>query len=282
MMRVSAIILTHNRPQLLRRAVDSVLSQTYKDIECIVVDDASDVPAKEIEAMSGVKYVYIPKEESRGGNYARNKGVEVSSGEYVAFLDDDDCWLPAKIEKQVDLITAKGCGLVYTRRFDEHIKDDGAAKIEEVEYPLADMQGDLSRKILYEIPATTSCLLMTRRFFYEAGKFDENLKYWQEYELLIRAAQKTPFYMVDEPLVMYRVDKHEKVRLSNKYYEWKVAVKYAYRKHRQLYVRLGINEKLRVKQLYYNDAKERARNGGLRWQHFKNAVLYRLICHYVG
>ena len=282
MMRVSAIILTHNRPQLLRRAVDSVLSQTYKDIECIVVDDASDVPAKEIEAMSGVKYVYIPKEESRGGNYARNKGVEVSSGEYVAFLDDDDCWLPAKIEKQVDLITAKECGLVYTRRFDEHIKDDGAAKIEEVEYPLADMQGDLSRKILYEIPATTSCLLMTRRFFYEAGKFDENLKYWQEYELLIRAAQKTPFYMVDEPLVMYRVDKHEKVRLSNKYYEWKAAVKYVYRKHRQLYVRLGINEKLRVKQLYYNDAKERARNGGLRRQHFKNAVLYRLICHYVG
>ena len=281
-MKVSAIIITHNRPQLLKRAVESVLSQTYKDIECIVVDDASDVPAKEVEEMTRVRYVYLPRMESRGGNYARNKGVEVASGEYVAFLDDDDCWLPTKIEKQVDLITTKGCGLVYTRRFDEHIKNDGSAEIEEVEYPPVDMQGDLTRKILYAIPATTSCLLLTRAFFYEAGMFDENLKYWQEYDLLIRAAQKTPFYMVDEPLIIYRVDKHEKARLSNKYYEWKAAVRYVYRKHRQLYARLSINEKLKVRLLFFNDAKERARNGGLRWQHFKNAAIYRLISYYVG
>lgn len=93
---VSAIITTHNRLSLLKRAVESALSQTYKNIEVIVVDDASTDGTPEYCNELPLRYIYIPKEESRGGNHARNLGILAAKGEYVAFLDDDDYWLPRK------------------------------------------------------------------------------------------------------------------------------------------------------------------------------------------
>ena len=74
---VSAIITTHNRVELLKRAIDSVFSQTYKTVECIVVDDASEDGTREYcETQKNIKYIIISKEESKGGNYARNLGVK--------------------------------------------------------------------------------------------------------------------------------------------------------------------------------------------------------------
>ena len=106
---VSAIITTHNRCDLLVRAIESVLSQTYREQECIVVDDASVDDTSEVCKRYPVIYLQIPKEESRGGNYARNLGIKASKGKYCAFLDDDDYWLPTKIEKQVELIEKRKC-----------------------------------------------------------------------------------------------------------------------------------------------------------------------------
>ncbi|WP_288911006.1 glycosyltransferase family 2 protein, partial [uncultured Thomasclavelia sp.] len=87
---VSAIITTHNRLELLKRAIQSVYNQTYSNIELIVVDDASDDGTKEWAEQQSFKFIYIPKEKSKGGNYARNLGIKSSHGKYVAFLDDDD------------------------------------------------------------------------------------------------------------------------------------------------------------------------------------------------
>ena len=98
---VSAIITTHNRKDLLKRAIDSVFAQTYPNIELIVVDDASNDGTSEMCDDNRINYIFIPKLESHGGNYARNLGIKASKGEYCAFLDDDDYWLPTKIEKQV-------------------------------------------------------------------------------------------------------------------------------------------------------------------------------------
>ena len=91
---VSAIVTTHNRRKLVKKAIDSVLSQTYKQIECIVVDDAgtddTSVFLKEYIEKGLIQYIYIPREKSKGGNHARNQGIKASKGEYIAFLDDDD------------------------------------------------------------------------------------------------------------------------------------------------------------------------------------------------
>lgn len=274
---VSAIITTRNRSNLLKRAIESVLSQTYKDIECIVVNDASSDNTEWICTEHPVKYIYISPAESRGGNYARNLGVKASQGEYCAFLDDDDYWLPTKIEKQVALIEAKKCDLVYCERRYEIVKADDIIYKEQVSSML-NRNGDLSRIILQQIVTTTSCIMVRRKTLLDVGMFDEKLNFWQEYELTIRLAQHTHFYCVPECLIVYRVDAKDKRRLTNKYYEWRKSVEYIYEKHKLLYRKLNFIEWQRVKLNYDNDAIARTAASGLVlrniWYRFKINTIY--------
>ena len=103
---VSVVITTHNRIKYLLEAISSVIAQTYRNIELIVVDDASDDETQ--TTLSNPSYdellTYIRIDKSEGGNHARNVGILRSSGKYIALLDDDDTWEPTKIEKQVRLI----------------------------------------------------------------------------------------------------------------------------------------------------------------------------------
>lgn len=263
---VSAIITTHNRRELLRRAIDSVFSQTYPIIELIVVDDHSDDGTNEICKDPRINYIFIPKEESRGGNYARNLGVKASKGKYCAFLDDDDYWLPTKIEKQMLLINQMDCELVHCGRKLEIVHHD------RVEYddflPIINHSGDMSKRILQTICTTTSCIMVKREALLNIGLFDENLMFWQEYELTIRLAQRSPFYYVNEPLVVYRIDKSDMNRLTNKYREWQKAVEYIRNKHSQLYTQLSYWELYKVKILIWEDAERRCKLSGLYYKAF--------------
>ena len=258
---VSAIITTHDRQDLMVRAVKSVLSQTYKNLELIVVDDASDERADELLKEFNLKYIYIPKEESKGGNHARNTGILAAKGEYIAFLDDDDYWLPMKIEEQMAVIEEKQCKLVYCPCSKEIVNRDNISYFHQSPQPYK--SGDMSKKILYNICTTTSCILVKKDALIEIGLFDENLNFWQEYELTIRLAQKGPFYYAWKDLVVYRVDTSDKNRLTNKFYEWKRSVRYIYTKHRFLYQKLSFKEKFYVKRLFWNDAELRCKNCGL-------------------
>lgn len=99
---IGVVIPTKNRPQLVQRAVNSAREQTHKNIEIIVVIDGEDratVTALEAIADARIKIVQLP--ESKGGGAARNAGVKEARGEWIAFLDDDDCWLPTKLEAQL-------------------------------------------------------------------------------------------------------------------------------------------------------------------------------------
>ncbi len=259
---VSAIITTHNRLDLLKRAIESVLSQTYKEIELIVVDDCSTDGTKEYCEAQSFRYIHIPKEESRGGNHARNMGVLAAKGYYVAFLDDDDAWLPEKIEKQVQLIESMDCELVHGGRRLELVDGDSVRFVDHLPNP--NDWGDMSRKILLTICTTTTTnILAKRQAILDVGMFDESLKFWQEYELTIRLAQRKPFYFVNEPISIYRVDLQDKHRLTNKYYEWKDTVAQIHNKHRQLYSKLSFRERLHVRLLVCSDACMRCRTCGL-------------------
>lgn len=141
---VTAIITTHNRNNLVGRAIESVLNQTYENLECIVVDDASVVSAEVVCKNYPVEFIYIPKKESKGGNHARNVGIKAAKGEYVAFLDDDDYWLPTKIEKQVALILEKQCALVYSNAKPEIIQGNNVTYVGySLDYT---KRGDMSKK----------------------------------------------------------------------------------------------------------------------------------------
>jgi glycosyltransferase involved in cell wall biosynthesis len=259
---VSAIIITHNRSALLKRAIKSVLDQSYHHIECIVVDDHSTDDTRNVcESFPSVHYIFIPSEESKGGNYARNKGICAAKGKYVAFLDDDDFWLSDKIKLQVQLIEQNVCDLVYCGRRLEIISEKDIVYQDHI--PSSNSTGDIHRKILQEICTTTSCILVKRQTLVDIGMYDEELKFWQEYELEIRLAQFHPFYCVCKPLVVYRCDKNDRQRLTNKYYEWKKAVKYIRQKHRNLYQQQSLLEKLGTWQMTTYDAMNRGKAAGM-------------------
>lgn len=262
---VSAIIVTHNRARLLERAMESVLAQTYADMECIVVSDAStDETDAYCMARQDIRYIRIPKEESRGGNHARNVGILAARGEYVALLDDDDYWLPTKIEKQVALIEEKGCDLVYCGTHAKRLHADGT--IEDEFWPMPEeAQGDLSTYVLSHIVVMTSQVLMRRQAVIDAGLFDEDLHFWQEYELTIRMAQRTPFYFVPERLMIYSLNPYDPARLTNRYRPWRKAVHYIHRKHRALYHRLSWREWIAGRQLYWYEGIKRATGAGKKW-----------------
>ena len=106
---VSVIIPTYNRPQSLSRAIKSVLVQTHKNYEILVINDSDDEkPVLEvIENFNDNRIKYFNNERVKGGNGARNTGIIKSKGEYIAFLDDDDEWLPDKIKNQIKYLTDK-------------------------------------------------------------------------------------------------------------------------------------------------------------------------------
>jgi len=274
---VSAIITTHNRQQLLLRAVKSVISQTYKNIELIVVDDASDERSDDLLAEYSLQYIYIPKEESKGGNYARNKGILTAKGDYVAFLDDDDYWLPQKIEKQIELISKQSCELVYCGRTIERLLEVEGTEFRDVlPYPFPD--GNMKKKILLRPLCCTTTILVSKKALYEVGLFDEDLAFWQDYELTIRLAQITPFYYVHEPLCVYREDFSEKQRLTNQYYGWKRAIKYIHKKHHNLYKTLSIEDRIYVNLSVWFDAFQRCKVSNMKWRGLHYRILIKLFC----
>lgn len=249
---VSAVITTHNRFVLLLKAIDSVKNQTYKNIEIVVVDDAStDCSYSELNNRNDISYIRIV--ESHGGNHARNVGIKAANGSYIAFLDDDDEWLPTKIEKQVNLlISSTGCYVVGCKRLFEFNFD--RTFIEKKNLPT----GDLSKIILTCIPYTTSSLLISKDLLLRVGLFDEHLTHWQEYELQLRLYQYTKVLCVQEPLVLYRVVSTDNQRLSNNLNKWELAVAYIESKHSTLIARAPLYYRRRHRQLIDLDGAKRS------------------------
>lgn len=280
--KVSAIITTRNRLELLKKAVESVYNQTLIPHELIVVDDASDSEAigqwcnaqKDRFSKKGCELIYIkiPKDESKGGNHARNVGIKASTGNYIAFLDDDDEWLPQKTEKQLKLAEQTDSGVIYCGRIVREIEKDKILN-EQTQNQSPDRRGDMHQSVLYIIPANTSSLFISRKLLDDIGNFDEKLNFWQEYEMLIRAAQVSKFDFVKEPLYIYNIDKTDRHRLTNNFERWKQSVKFIRNKHKGLYRQLPLIQKIRVKRLYWFDALSRATTNGLTGEKIKYKAL---------
>ena len=199
-MKVSVVIPTYKRPDILPRAIKSVLSQSYENLEVIVVSDGfheeTDKVMNQFVDNNKINYYTYPK--NQGGNYARNYGITHSTGEYIAFLDDDDLWDKDKLQKQMEIIKNKEIGLVYTGK--KHIFTD--KKLEFVSD--ATVTGDLSDKIFEKnFIGSTSCVLVEKELVIRAGLFDEELPSLQDFDLWIRICQLTKVGAVNEPLLIY-------------------------------------------------------------------------------
>ena len=201
---VSVIIPTYNRADLVAQAVQSVLNQTYSNIETIVVDDGSTDNTREVlrKYQDRISYVYQERSER---SKARNEGFRHSRGNYIAFLDSDDIWLPTKIEKQVQVLNEKpDVGLVYV-------------DVQFIDTHGNPCDGDISwdeptRQVLYEdlmthniVTGTTSSAMIRRTCLENIGLFDESMNTCEDLDLYRRIARYYDFHKINLPLVKFRI-----------------------------------------------------------------------------
>ena len=199
---ISVIIPTFNYGRFIAEAIESVLAQTYPILEIIVIDDGSTDDTEEvIKKFGDVRYI---KQENAGVSAARNTGIEISSGNLIAFLDADDTWLPTKIEKEVARLLEDGqIGLVHCgmREFDGRTRETIALHLIGGEGWVAE---DM---ILWEKPTVVGpggAILVRRDVIEDVGGFDTRLKNAEDWEFCLRVALKYKVGFVAEPLVNYR------------------------------------------------------------------------------
>lgn len=204
MARVTVIIPTHNRAEFLRGAITSVLDQTFQDFDIIVVDDAStDSTGDVVKSFGNGKIKYLRHDINRGGSAARNTGIVNSKGEFVAFLDDDDEWLPEKLTRQVSLFDTTGTnvGAVYT----------GCVAVNRANGKILGQKcctkkGDLSRELFTtNYLGSASAVVVRKKCFETVGGFDERLPSFQDYDMWIRIARVFHIDYINEPLFRYYV-----------------------------------------------------------------------------
>lgn len=210
---VSVVLPTLDRPERLERAVESVCAQTYPAVELVVVDD-SDRPNRAVQSRSYPdlrRFEYVHRGEPEGLATARNAGIERARGDLIAFLDDDDRWLPVKLDRQVAAIERHGYGLCTCWRY-MVAADGGREAVAGV-----DLDGDVTKKLLCRnVVGPPSGVVVSRETLDAAGTFDESFSLWEDREWYLRVSQVAPIGSVDAPLVAYAVDTPEKLSGNRK------------------------------------------------------------------
>lgn len=204
MAEVSAVIPTICRREQLQRAVNSVLGQDFSGIELIIVNDSS-FPEDQswLEKRFPDKAKIYKTDGNSGANAARNLGIEHATGKYIAFLDDDDEWLPNKISEQLNLFKSSGAGLCYTGK---NIINDITGSTEWYSFEKPRCKKSFPHIFYKNFIGTTSCVMIKKSLFDEIGTFDENLPALQDMDLFIRIAKKVKIAGIDAGLVNYYSD----------------------------------------------------------------------------
>lgn len=197
---VSVIVPTYNSARYVTAAVDSILDQSFKDFEVLVIDDGSTDDTRTVLARYGSPVRYI-HQSNRGVSIARNRGIAESTGKYIAFLDADDTWFPAKLERQLDALTqTPGYRLCYTGfRF----VDDQMRSLRDHRPRQFD---DALEGLLFHgnIVSSICTVLVERALFDQVGGFDPELSQCADWDMWVRLARTTRFLVIEDLLVTYR------------------------------------------------------------------------------
>lgn len=208
---VSVIIPTFNRSAFIERAILTVLNQSFRDLEVIVVDDGSTDNTYHIVKSLKLKdsrILYIRNEQNRGAQSARNTGIRAARGIFIGFLDSDDEWLPFKLESQLRVFenSCTSVGVVYGGFRWRY--DSGAFTKDQ----MPRFHGNIYSDALRGWIADTNTLLIKKTLLLSAGLWDERIRAYQEWDLCIRLAKKAEFAFVNDILAIYH--NHSGVTIS--------------------------------------------------------------------
>jgi glycosyltransferase involved in cell wall biosynthesis len=200
------IIPTYNRSDLVQQAIDSVLWQSFRDWELIVVDDGStDDTRRVVRERYGLRVRYI-YQENHGESAARNRGLELATGEYVAFLDSDDLWHPNKLQRQIEAFKDDpSAGLVSTQAY---LMNHDGLQLEQAPQG-CDRETDVilwADLVLDNVVAGGGSSAVVRRACLDhVGWFDTQIRFGEEWDLWLRIARRYEVRQIPEPLVFYRL-----------------------------------------------------------------------------
>ena len=206
---ISVIIPAFNRAHTLPKALDSVLSQTLKPREIIVVDDGSTDETNAV--LANYPGLCIISQDNRGVSAARNVGIEKAGGEWLAFLDSDDEWLKEKLEKQWDTICIDDKLICHT----EEIWIRNGQRVNPMKKHKK-FGGMIYERCLPLCVISPSSVMIHRSVFKDVGVFDESLEVCEDYDLWLRICAKYSVLFIDEPLIV-KYGGHED-QLSRKYW----------------------------------------------------------------
>lgn len=206
MTAVSVIIPVHNREKLIERALHSVLSQTYSDLEAIVVDDGSkDETAQKVLAFCNEdsRIRLLRHSTNLGAQAARNTGAKAAKGRWIAFLDSDDRWLPDSLEKRLRLAGEKGAKVVHSDCCVVRQRNEAPQR-----FGVPPFRGQSYTDLLRRPGPLFQGLLVARDALEQIGLLDETIIAYQEWDAAIRLAREHEFEFLQEPTFVYHCD-HE-------------------------------------------------------------------------
>lgn len=219
---VSIIIPTYNCGLYIVETIQSVLNQSFKDIELIVVDDGSTDATREIVGSIDGPIRLIPQPNA-GVCVARNRGIREALGKYICLMDHDDYWFPHKLERQVNLLeTLPEVGVVYSSFILWH-RDERCGEFPAAEsFALTDTPDDfvpefsgwIYHQFLLDCWMLTSTAMFRAEIFEQCGTFDESLPYSEDWDLWLRISRCYPFIQLRRPSTLYRQHAHQGNRVT--------------------------------------------------------------------
>lgn len=187
---VSVVIPTFNRKEMVVRAIESVLQQSYPNFELIVIDDGSTDGTEEIvnNYFSDKRFNYY-YQQNKGQSAARNFGIDKSRGELIALLDSDNFWVTDKLEKQIEFYNNnRNYDIMFSEIF--LVDKNGNILNKKKSHRFS---GNILNKLLYSNFVTNNTVLINRKCFEEMGGFDEDLRYAEDYDLWLRFSTRYQF-----------------------------------------------------------------------------------------
>ncbi len=201
--KVSVIMNCYNSSTYLREAIDSVYAQTYRDWEIIFWDNASTDNSAQIAKSYDEKLRYFHAEKTVPLGHARNLAIEKACGEFIAFLDCDDVWMPEKLEKQVDFLESHDdVAMIYSDILS--INEKGKL-IENYLKNKKFYRGNIFNKLLTYNFIAILTVILRKKVLDDVGLFDASYRIDEDYELFLRISESHKIDFIDEPLAKYRI-----------------------------------------------------------------------------